>query len=210
MRWILFFLFTFCDLAFAQSLNAAWRGEWFLNGGKSIIRISNITILNTSTGVNTSTEEFQFIDQSNKSVVVFKWINAPPKDGIAPEATVSDDGSYNVCFYKGSVISKKELLTELSSENSNIKEGNQAISLKELNYQNNNIRKSLKLINGLSSDRYKAIECTEYVYSKNSKKYELLGSGDVDKLFIYDQKTVYEWSKNLAIGGIDLKTYSTK
>ena len=210
MRWIFFFLLTFCDLAFAQSLNAAWRGEWFLNGGKSIIRISNITILNTSTGANTSTEEFQFIDQSNKSVVVFKWINAPPKDGIAPEATVSDDGSYNVCFYRGSIIIKKGLLTALSAENDNIKNGNPTISLEELNYQNNNIQKSLKLINGLSSDRYRAIECTEYVYSKSSEKYELLGSGDIDEFFIYDQKTVYQWSKNLAVGGIDVKTYSTK
>ena len=138
MRWLLFFLFTFCDLAFAQSLNPTWRGEWYLNGGKSILRISNITILNTSSGVNTSAEEFQFIDQSNKSVVVFEWINAPPKDGTAPEATVYEDGSYNVCFYRGSVFSKKELLTKLSNEKVSLKDGNQSISAKRRIYEEAN------------------------------------------------------------------------
>ena len=210
MRWLLFFLLTFCDLAFAQPLNSTWRGEWYLNGDKSILRISNITILNTSSGVNTSAEEFQFIDQSNKSVVVFEWINAPPKDGTAPEATVADDGLYNVCFYRGSVISKKELLTKLSNEKVSLKDSNQSISAKKFNYQNNNIRKSLKFIDGLSGDRYRAIECTQYVYSKNSKNYELLGSGDVDEFFFYDQNKVYRWSDNLAIGGIDVETYSRR
>ena len=208
MKFLLFFLLTVCDFAFAQSLNPVWRGEWFLSGGESILRISNVTILNTSTGVKTTTEEFQFIDQSNKSVAVFKWINSPPKDGVAPETIVSEYGSYNVCFYRDSFITRKKLLINLASEKDQ-ERSTKIRSRESLNYEIS-INKWLKLINSLSSERFKVIECTEYVYSTVSKNYELLGSGDGDVFYFYDQNTVYRWSKNLAVGGLDVETYSRR
>lgn len=208
MKFLLFFLFTVCDFAFAQSLNPVWRGEWFSSGGQSILRISNVTILNTSTGVKTTTEEFQFIDQSIKSVAVFTWINSPPKDGVTPETIVSEDGSYNVCFYRDSIITRKKLLINLASEKDQLR------STKNRSRESLNdeifINKWLKLINGLSSERFKVIECTQYVYSTVSKKYELLGSGDVDEFFFYDNNKVYRWSNNEAVGGLDVETYSRK
>ena len=210
MRWLLFFLLTFCDLAFAQPLNSTWRGEWYLNGGKSILRISNITILNTSSGVKTTTEEFQFIDQyqSNKSVAVYTWINSPPKDGVYPETIVSEDGSYNVCFYRDSIITRKKLLNSLAYEKDQEK-STKIRSRESLNYEIS-INKWLKLINSLSSERFKVIECTQYVYSTASKNYELLGSGDGNVFFFYDQNTVYRWSENLAVGGLVVETYSRR
>ena len=208
MRFLLFFLLTVCDFAFAESLNPVWRGEWFSSGGESNLRISNVTILNTSTGVKTTTEKFQFIDQSNKSVAVFTWINSPPKDGVAPETIVSEDGSYNVCFYRDSFITRKKLLINLASEKDQ-ERSTKIRSHESLNYEIF-INKWLKLINSLSSERFKVIECTEYVYSTVSKNYELLGSGDGDVFYFYDQNTVYRWSKNLAVGGLDVETYSRR
>ena len=208
MKFLLFFLLTVCDFAFAQSLNPVWRGEWFLNGGESILRISNVTILNTFAGVKTTKEEFQFIDQSNKSVTVFTWTNSPPKDGVAPEAIVSEDGSYNVCFYRDSIITRKKLLTSLAYEKDQ-ERSTKIRSRESFNYEIS-INKWLKLINSLSSERFKVIECTEYVYSTASKNYELLGSGDGDVFFFYDNNKVYRWSGNEAVGGIDVKTYSRR
>ena len=208
MKFLLFFLLTVCDFAFAESLNPVWRGEWFSSGGESNLRISNVTILNTSTGVKTTTEEFQFIDQSNKSVAVFTWINSPPKDGVAPETIVSEDGSYNVCFYRDSFITRKKLLINLASEKDQ-ERSTKIRSRESLNYEIF-INKWLKLINSLSSERFKVIECTEYVYSTVSKNYELLGSGDGDVFYFYDQNTVYRWSKNEAVGGLDVETYSRR
>jgi hypothetical protein len=208
MKFLLFFLLTVCDFAFAQSLNPVWRGEWFLNGGESILRISNVTILNTFAGVKTTKEEFHFIDQSNKSVTVFTWTNSPPKDGVAPETIVSEDGSYNVCFYRDSIITRKKLLTSLAYEKDQ-ERSTKIRSRESFNYEIS-INKWLKLINSLSSERFKVIECTEYVYSTASKNYELLGSGDGDVFFFYDNNKVYRWSNNLAVGGIDVETYSRK
>jgi hypothetical protein len=208
MKFLLFFLLTVCDFAFAESLNPVWRGEWFSSGGKSNLRISNVTILNTSTGVKTTTEEFQFIDQSNKSVAVFTWINSPPKDGVAPETIVSEDGSYNVCFYRDSFITRKKLLINLASEKDQ-ERSTKIRSRESLNYEIF-INKWLKLINSLSSERFKVIECTEYIYSTVSKNYELLGSGDGDVFYFYDQNTVYRWSKNEAVGGLEIETYSRR
>ena len=208
MKFLLFFLLTVCDFAFAESLNPVWRGEWFSSGGESNLRISNVTILNTSTGVKTTTEEFQFIDQSNKSVAVFTWINSPPKDGVAPETIVSEDGSYNVCFYRDSFITRKKLLINLASEKDQ-ERSTKIRSRESLNYEIF-INKWLKLINSLSSERFKVIECTEYVYSTVSKNYELLGSGDGNVFYFYDQNTVYRWSKNEAVGGLDVETYSRR
>ena len=208
MKFLLFFLLTVCDFAFAESLNPVWRGEWFSSGGESNLRISNVTILNTSKGVKTTTEEFQFIDQSNKSVAVFTWINSPPKDGVAPETIVSEDGSYNVCFYRDSFITRKKLLINLATEKDQ-ERSTKIRSRESLNYEIF-INKWLKLINSLSSERFKVIECTEYVYSTVSKNYELLGSGDGDVFYFYDQNTVYRWSKNEAVGGLDVETYSRR
>ena len=208
MKFLLFFLLTVCDFAFAESLNPVWRGEWFSSGGESNLRISNVTILNTSTGVKTTAEEFQFIDQSNKSVAVFTWINSPPKDGVAPETIVSEDGSYNVCFYRDSFITRKKLLINLASEKDQ-ERSTKIRSRESLNYEIF-INKWLKLINSLSSERFKVIECTEYVYSTVSKNYELLGSGDGNVFYFYDQNTVYRWSKNEAVGGLDVETYSRR
>jgi hypothetical protein len=78
-----------------------------------------------------------------------------------------------------------------------------------LNYEIS-INKWLKLINSLSSERFKVIECTQYVYSTASKNYELLGSGDGNVFFFYDQNTVYRWSENLAVGGLVVETYSRR
>ena len=208
MKFLLFFLLTVCDFAFAESLNPVWRGEWFSSGGESNLRISNVTILNTSTGVKTTAEEFQFIDQSNKSVAVFTWINSPPKDGVAPETIVSEDGSYNVCFYRDSFITRKKLLINLATEKDQ-ERSTKIRSRESLNYEIF-INKWLKLINSLSSERFKVIECTEYVYSTVSKNYELLGSGDGNVFYFYDQNTVYRWSKNEAVGGLDVDTYSRR
>ena len=210
MKFLIFFLLTVCDFAFAQSLNPVWRGEWFSSSGESILRISNVTILSTSKGVKTTTEEFQFIDQyqSNKSVAVFTWINSPPKDGVAPETIVSEDGSYKLCFYRDSIITRKKLLISLAYEKDQ-ERSTKIRSRESLNYEIS-INKWLKLINSLSSERFKVIECTEYFYSTASKNYELLGSGDGDVFFFYDSNKVYRWSGNLAVGGIDVKTYSRR
>ena len=141
-------------------------------------------------------------------MAVFTWINSPPKDGVAPETIVSEDGSYSVCFYRDSIITRKKLLISLAYEKDQLR------STKNRSRESLNdeifINKWLKLINSLSSERFKVIECTQYVYSTVSKNYELLGSGDGDVFFFYDNNKVYRWSENLALGGIDVETYSRK
>ena len=188
------FVFSFTSSAFSQPVATALHGAWISAGGESTLVFNS--------------KEVKFIEPPDNKEFILSWINSPPKDGTSPEAKVSVDGEYNVCFYRDSIITRKKLLISLAYEKDQ-ERSTKIRSRESLNYEIS-INKWLKLINSLSSERFKVIECTEYVYSKASKNYELLGSGDGDVFFFYDNNKVYRWSGNLAVGGIDVKTYSRR
>jgi hypothetical protein len=189
---------VFSISAFAQPLNMALHGQWFLN--------------NESPTLSLSAKEFKFIYSVNTDEVSFSWINLPPQDGTPPEALVSEDGFYNVCFYEGSTVSRGALLTELSDEMLQFiklkKDGE--LSQERFNEEIDSMSKSLKIINNLSDKKFSAIVCKQLAYSTESKKYEELGSGDVVYYFFYDQNVIHQWTKNFTMGGVSIETYSRK
>jgi hypothetical protein len=188
-------VYFFSHSAIAQSLGSVWQGKWLLNGGASTLLISD--------------KELKFIEASNNDENNFYWINHPPKNGSTPEAFVSDDGSYKVCFYKEQTTSKGELLGELSNEMIDlIKKNNEGqLSLENLIDEISQMSKSLNVINHLSAESFRPITCEEYLYLKDSKTYEELSSGDFSVNLFYDKKNVYQWIRNFAVGGIRVDVF---
>ena len=192
------FVFSFISSAFSQQLNSVMHGAWILDGGESTLVFNS--------------KEVKFINPSENKEFIFSWINSPPKDGTSPEAKVSKDDIYQACFYLSSTSSKNEIRAELFTEMLNFinqnKEGH--LPQDKLNDEIISMSEYLKVINNLSNDRFRAINCMQYIYSLESKNYDLLGSGDVATYFFYDQDKVYEWVRNFALGGVSIATYSRK
>ena len=192
------FVFSFTSSAFAQQLNSVMHGAWNSMGGKSTLVFNS--------------KEVKFITPPDNQEFIFSWINSPPKNGTSPEAKVSKDGIYEVCFYLSSTSSKNEIRVELFTEMLNLinqnKEGH--LPQDELNDEIISMSDYLKVINKLSNGKFRAITCRQYVYSLDSKNYDELGSGDVATYFFYDQDKVYEWVRNFALGGVSIATYSRK
>jgi hypothetical protein len=201
-KYLIFFLVMMtgsCGQAFAQPLNAALHGQWASDDGETTLLISN--------------KLFKFILPPDNNELSFSWINSPPKDGSSPEAMVSKDGEYNVCFYLNSTISRGDLLTELTTEMLKLFKLKNfwGLSQKRLDDEIDSMSKSLKIINNLSDERLSAIACKQLVYSIDFKRYQEIGSGDVvSYTFFYDQDRVYEWIKNFTMGGVSIDTYSRK
>ena len=192
------FVFSFTSSAFAQQLNSVMHGAWISVGGESTLVFNS--------------KEVKFIEPPDNKEFLLSWINSPPMDGASPEAKVSVDGEYNVCFYLTSPSSKNGLRTELFTlmldlVNQN-KEGH--IPQEELNDGITSMSDSLNIINNLSDDKFRIIACRFYVYSLDSKSYDEQGSGDVATYFFYDQDKVYEWVRNFTSGVASIATYSRK
>jgi hypothetical protein len=192
------FVFSFTSSAFSQPVDSALHGAWISVGGESTLVFNS--------------KEVKFIDPSDNKEFILSWINSPPKDGTSPEAKVSVDGEYNVCFYVTSTSSKNELRTELFTEMLNLlnqkKEGH--LTQEELNDVITSMSDSLDIINNLRDDKFRTIACRQYVYSLDSKSYDEQGSGDVVTYFFYDQDKVYEWIRNFTLGGVSIAAYSRK
>ena len=192
------FVFSFTSSAFSQPVDSALHGAWISVGGESTLVFNS--------------KEVKFIDPSDNKEFILSWINSPPKDGTSPEAKVSVDGEYNVCFYVTSTSSKNELRTELFTEMLNLlnqkKEGH--LTQEELNDVITSMSDSLDIINNLRDDKFRTIACRQYVYSLDLKSYDEQGSGDVVTYFFYDQDKVYEWIRNFTLGGVSIAAYSRK
>ena len=192
------FVFSFSSSAFSQPVATALHGAWISVGGESTLVFNS--------------KEVKFINPPDNKEFILSWINSPPKNGTSPEANVSKDGIYEVCFYLSSTSSKNEIRAELFKEMLNLinqnKEGH--LPQDELNDEIISMSDYLKVINNLSNDRFRAITCRQYVYSLDSKNYDELGSGDVATYFFYDRDKVYEWVRNFALGGASIATYSRK
>jgi len=192
------FVFSFSSSAFSQPVATALHGAWISAGSESTLVFNS--------------KEVKFIEPPDNKEFILSWINSPPKDGTSPEAKVSVDGEYNVCFYLTSPNSKNGLRTELFTVmldlvNQN-KEGH--LPQEELNDGIISMSDALNIINNLSDDKFKIIACRFYVYSLDSKSYDEQGSGDVATYFFYDQDTVYEWVRNFTFGVASIATYSRK
>ena len=192
------FVFSFTSSAFSQPVDSALHGAWISVGGESTLVFNS--------------KEVKFIEPPDNEEFLLSWINSPPKDGTSPEAKVSVDGEYNVCFYVTSTSSKNELRTELFTEMLNLlnqkKEGH--LTQEELNDVITSMSDSLDIINNLRDDKFRTIACRQYVYSLDSKSYDEQGSGDVVTYFFYDQDKVYEWIRNFTLGGVSIAAYSRK
>jgi hypothetical protein len=192
------FVFSFTSSVLAQPVATALHGAWISVGGESTLVFNS--------------KEVKFINPPDNKEFILSWINSPPKDGNSPEAKVSKDGIYEVCFYLSSTSSKNEIRTELFTEMLNFinQNKNGHLPQDELNDEIISMSEYLKVINKLSNDRFRVITCNQYVYSLESKSYDYLGSGDVATYFFYDQDKVYEWVRNFALGGASIATYSRK
>ena len=192
------FAFSFSVSAFSQPVATALHGAWVSDGSETTLVFNS--------------KEVKFIEPPDNKEFILSWINSPPKDGTSPEAKVSVDGEYNVCFYLTFPSSKNGLRTEiftvmLDLVNQN-KEGH--LPQEELNDGITSMSDSLNIINNLSDDKFRMIGCRFYVYSLDSKSYDEQGSGDVETYFFYDQDKVYRWLRNYTFGVASIATYSRK
>ena len=180
------FVFSFSSSAFSQPVATALHGAWISAGSESTLVFNS--------------KEVKFIEPPDNKEFILSWINSPPKDGTSPEAKVSVDGEYNVCFYLTSPNSKNGLRTELFT-----------VMLDLVNQNKEGHLPQEELNDGIiSMSDALNIACRFYVYSLDSKSYDEQGSGDVATYFFYDQDTVYEWVRNFTFGVASIATYSRK
>ena len=196
---VLFSLAFICtNFAFAQPLDKALHGKWILIGGKSTIVISD--------------QNFNFDKSSINNEGDFSWIKTAPQDGKLPEANVSSEGLYKVCFYTGSTISRLELLNGLSASLQHLaglKKEDQLYK-DQIRYERSSIKSAQLKIKNLSDGTFKTFSCREYLYSTKDKSYEDGSGHDLDEFFFLDKNKMYRWRTNLAIEGIELYTYQKK
>ena len=145
------FVFSFTSSAFAQQLNSVMHGAWISVGGESTLVFNS--------------KEVKFINPPDNKEFILSWINSPPKDGNSPEAKVSKDGIYEVCFYLSSTSSKNEIRTELFTEMLNFinQNKNGHLPQDELNDEIISMSEYLKVINKLSNDRCPTSACVRQI-----------------------------------------------
>ena len=197
LRLLFYFTYLCANFAFAQPLDKALDGKWILIGGKSTIVISD--------------QNFKF-DKSSFKEGNFSWIKSAPQDGKLPEANVSSDGVYKVCFYTGTSISRLELLNGLSARLQHLAglKKEEKLYKDQIRYERRSIKIAQRKIKNLSDGTFKSFSCGEYLYSKKDKSYELSYSEDLNEFFFFDKGKIYCWRENLALGGIELIAYQKK
>ena len=190
--------FICTNFAFAQPLDKALDGKWILIDGKSTIVISD--------------KNFKFNKSPLNKEGNFSWIKSVPENGKLPEANVSSEGVYKVCFYSGFTISKLELSNGLSSRLqylARLKKEEQLYK-DQIKYERSSIKIAQIKIKNLNDGTFKEIRCSEYLYSIEDKIYERNDSQDLAEFFFFDKNKMYRWRENLAIGGLELNTYQKK
>jgi len=192
------FLYFFGATVCAQHLDYNLIGKWVLNGGKSYILISD--------------KNFKFDQDPFNDSDIFLWVKSKPEDKKQPQTPPSSDGMYNICFYTGHTISKKEMSTDILNVKKNTatsrKEG--LLSLGQYNREIRNIQNIQKTIDRMNDGSLRPISCNRFFYLKNEKIYESANSNDLNEFYVFDQNKLYRWRENLAVSSVELLTYQKK
>ena len=184
--------------AFAQPLSPEMQGKWISESGETTLLISK--------------NKIGFISKPDDQQFTFAWINSPPKDGLAPEALVSEDGEYSVCFYDRFIYAKNELWTALLTEMLELVKQNKGgqLSNEELKEVIGSMNDSISTLNSIIGEKFKTFACKQFSYTPDNKSYEEMGSGDVVTSFFYNEGKLYELVRNLTLGGFFISTYNRK
>jgi hypothetical protein len=190
--------FICTNLAFAQPLDKALHGKWIFIRGKSTIVISD--------------QNFKFYKSSINNEGDFSWIKSPPENGKLPEANVSSEGVYKVCFHTGSTISRLELLNGLSASLQHLSglKKEEQLYKDQIRSERSSIKIAQLKIKNLSDGTFKTFSCKKYLYSAKDKSYEDDSGQDLDEFFFIDKNKMYRWRTNLATEGMELYTYQKK
>jgi len=183
---------------FAQPLGPEMQGKWISETGETTLLILK--------------NKISFIAKPDDRQFEMTWINSPPKDGVAPEALVAEDGEYRVCYYEGSIYSKNELWTMLLTEMLDLVKQNKVgqLSNEELKEAIDSMNEAVATLNSIIGEKFRTFACKQLFYTPDNKSYEEIGSGDVVTSFFYNEGKLYEWIKNFTLGGVFISTYNKK